>query len=447
MEKAAWYEGKINCSYNYDKENSAMNQPAVICDDLTGAMEAGLQLYKAGLETYIIIHDRFVEQIKNKEAAIVFDTESRNIVREKAAEKIKYALKTINDANFSVIYKKVDSTLRGNLGTELEAALQNSQFDMAVLSPALPYNGRTTKNGCHYLSGIELSKSDLARDPFSPVLHSYIPDILKLQTAIPAETIKLIEVRQGAAWLCEKFKELRSNGFKIVVADAETDQDMEIIAEALKDSGLNLLPCGSAGLLSRLVLNKCRQFKAKPTNKPVFVISGSPAENNKSQIKKAKASGYSIVEFDLNTAKSNADITETICKISDKVIELLTQGKSTVVDAAGNGKSHIADQYKDNHSALISDSKLLQNIIAGIFKRITDKVELAGAMIIGGDTLNNICRKMDVSAIKISGEVEPFIPSGELILADGRKIPIVSKAGGFGNENTIVNSIRYMKGE
>ncbi|MGE4284340.1 MAG: four-carbon acid sugar kinase family protein [Clostridia bacterium] len=433
-----------------------MNQMAVICDDLTGAMEAGLQLWKKGFQVYVIIDYSFLEQQKENADAYVINTESRNVSSTIAACKIQEAWDKVYRAGFKLAYKKVDSTLRGNVGKELETILNHVEFDMILFAPALPFNGRTTKDGYHYINGKRLVESDLAKDPFSPIKDSYIPNIIKQQTAIPVEIVALEIVRKGQVFMEAYLEKLYSKGCRVAIIDAEDENDLEIISSVTEASGLKLLRCGSAGLFAKMnfclekdrnVLPNSYTHERSRKDKPVLILSGSPAKATKEQIMLAGMHGTELIRMNSYSSNTVSDMESIIKQVSSQAIVNLKEGKDVIIDGAGEGKDEIAVQYNGDGQALLSDSKKIQDNLSEIFMTVIGKCEISGVMVIGGDTLNTICRCIKAKAVRIADEVEPFIPVGIILQENGQEVPIVTKAGGFGSENVIMKAIQYLKGQ
>ena len=135
----------------------------------------------------------------------------------------------------------MDSTLRGNIGPELEAVLTRGNVDLILLVPALPANGRTTVHGFHYINGDLITESDLASDPFSPIKSAYIPDIVKEKSKIDVSTIEIDDIRKGKERILKVIEEIHSSGIKIAVADAENDEDLSLISSAINCSDIKVL--------------------------------------------------------------------------------------------------------------------------------------------------------------------------------------------------------------
>ncbi|RAZ93762.1 four-carbon acid sugar kinase family protein, partial [Klebsiella oxytoca] len=63
------------------------------------------------------------------------------------------------------MYKKTDSALRGNVGSELTAVLDATGSRSLHFFPAFPRMHRTTEDGIHYINGIPVHESVFGRDP------------------------------------------------------------------------------------------------------------------------------------------------------------------------------------------------------------------------------------------------------------------------------------------
>ena len=80
------------------------------------------------------------------------------------------------------IYKKIDSTLRGNIGAELDAIIDELNLKAVIVTPSFPAAGRVTLNERVFVNGVPLEKTEAAYDPIKPIKTSYIPDLIEEQT-------------------------------------------------------------------------------------------------------------------------------------------------------------------------------------------------------------------------------------------------------------------------
>ena len=145
-----------------------MNELLIIADDLTGAIDTGVQLAKQGISTRVIpdpetdIQKRFSQR---DEAVLVFNTESRHIHPGKAAERVKNVVKKGLISGIKKFFKKTDSTMRGNIGAELEAFMLETGQRYLAFIPAHPKLKRFTRNGFHYIDEQLLHETEFGRDP------------------------------------------------------------------------------------------------------------------------------------------------------------------------------------------------------------------------------------------------------------------------------------------
>ncbi|MGI8866230.1 MAG: four-carbon acid sugar kinase family protein, partial [Rubrobacteraceae bacterium] len=115
---------------------------AVLADDLTGAADTGVQLVRAGYRTAVIFRD---EPIPEGFDAVVIDTDTRIKRARQAVKRVYDAARKVRGVE--IIYKKLDSTLRGSIAAEISVTLEATHLDRAIVAPAFPGAGRTTVNG------------------------------------------------------------------------------------------------------------------------------------------------------------------------------------------------------------------------------------------------------------------------------------------------------------
>jgi D-threonate/D-erythronate kinase len=142
-----------------------------LADDVTGALEVGALLQAP------VFLDFDTESVDR----LVIDTETRHLGAQEAADKIR---SSIRQRQPDLIYKKTDSTLRGNIGAEL-AALANAYLDRRLIFlPAYPAMGRTVVQGELLVHGVPVHLSDFASDPLNPVTSSNISALFHPDTRV-----------------------------------------------------------------------------------------------------------------------------------------------------------------------------------------------------------------------------------------------------------------------
>jgi D-threonate/D-erythronate kinase len=233
-----------------------------------------------------------------------------------------------------------------------------------------------TIKGYQYLNGRLLTESDLASDPFSSVNSSYIPDIIGRQTSIKTAVIGLDEIRSGSDSIMEALTILRKDGCRIVVMDVENEQDLLNIADAINKCFQKVLPCGSAGLFSRMFArerSETRSLKSvvHKNEKPFVVISGSPAEVSKQPIIFSKAYGVEVIKLELmETLGGLPALLQEAGRVGSLAVKYLSEGKNVVVDGAGEGKKELKNSYNDDPGRLQRDSGLIREVLSSIALQI-----------------------------------------------------------------------------
>lgn len=434
-----------------------MTKLGVLADDLTGAMDAGMQLMKKGYSVCVTADVNKIDSLDSDTQVLIVDTESRNIPPNEALKKVKASAQALMAAGFELVYKKVDSTLRGNIGAEFDAL---SFTNMIILfAPALPFNKRATVNGTHFVDGKKLEETELSKDPFSPIYKSYIPDIIADQSDLKTDVIDIETVRSGKKMLAQKIEEAALSGVSILVIDAIDSGDLITIAGAVNRVSKKVLLCGSAGLFSYLdsiiaysieEAGKTRRLPYRKSNSPIVVLSGSPAKMSKEQIKAAienDPDNIEVINIDRDKIFSyDEEIRSQEYRRLESIIDsVITTKKDIIVDAAGEAKEKILDLTKNDPDRRNWESSQVQSILSHTGRYILSKTKVRGLVLFGGDTALTLSRDLSASGIEIIREVEPYIPAGLLIGGDADSLPVITKAGGFGNPKSLINIINFLK--
>ena len=162
----------------------------IVADDFTGALDTGVKFAEYGAQVQVITDYHYDFSNRQEEAEVlVVDAETRHLSSEQAYERVYRIVSGAMKAEIPYIIKKTDSALRGNIGSELTAALEASGSGVLHFLPALPQMGRTTSDGRHYIEGIPVEESVFGRDPYDPVPCSDITELIGLQSEIEVRVI------------------------------------------------------------------------------------------------------------------------------------------------------------------------------------------------------------------------------------------------------------------
>jgi len=390
---------------------------AVIADDLTGAADAGVQLVSAGYRTAVFFRES--EVFGDDLDAVSFDTDSRAMPAGFAAKRVLEATRAAREAR--IVYKKLDSTLRGNVAAELAAALGGARRERVVVAPAFPAAGRTTVGGIQRVHGMPVDETEMANDPDTPVSEAHVPSLLAdAFSSVGALSVEnLVDLE-----LVRKTLE----DYECVVADVERDADLETLVRAVPDPA-RVLWAGSAGLalaLGSVYPGPCAgdaSMQRAPV-RTVLIVVGSLSGVAREQVRRLVGE-YGNVDIPVGVGEADA-VQEAV----ETAREALAGGACAVVrspeERSASGESVLGELTEV--AALLSEE--------GLFE---------GMVLTGGATAVGVARRLGAAGIRLEGEVEAGIPMGALI--GPKPYPVVTKAGGFGKPDTLVGAVVALSGK
>ena len=422
----------------------------IIADDLTGANDTALQFQQQGANTKILLDMDSIPKVKAGTEVWALSTESRNIPSGDAVINVGKAVKVFTDNfAFDYYYKKIDSTLRGNIAMETLAMLDILQYDAAIVIPAFPQEGRITVGGYHLAKGVPIGRTEMAIDPKAPITESHVPTLLRSQIfemlGDVVGTIDLKTILNGAGPILMRINELIEEGKLLIVADATTLTDIEQIALAVKKCEKKILPTGTAAgaqIFAKYWLAGVEQEESEVhTGKlPKFIVSGTATQITARQIVKLeKSEDYKNIKF---IALKTKDI---LAGVSDELVEnVITnlQNNGTVCVHTSNlvanfdGFSDVslnAELTKEKFASLITD------FLGELTKRVTDKINVI-LVTLGGETSYKCCKAVNSTELRVVDEVAPAIS----LCADLNNKWIITKSGNLGNANTLTDILNYL---
>jgi len=399
----------------------------LIADDLTGAMDTGLQLAKCGLETLVPLSWQRLPEAE----VVVVDTDSRAI-RSTEARRRMARVATMLDGRR--LFKKVDSTMRGNVGFELRALHDTLHPRRIVVAPAFPRGGRTTYWGYQRVDGQPLELTFFARDPRWPMTESHLPTLLMEQSGLEVDTIGLDVVEGGMRSLCSA---LRDGVAPFVVVDALCDAHLVAIAEALLELGEGWLPCGSAGLANAwaTALGLCErpaEGYPPPSGLPVLMVSGSRNDVALEQLDRLTVQRH-LARVDLDPRRTY-DLEREVSRLEAACRAELEAGRDVILTSSFA-------------SLIVGGGRLVAEALSETVRRVVASCELGGVFLTGGDIAVATCRRLDVHSLRIHAEVQAGIPGGQLIGGPADGLWVVTKAGGFGSPDAMIEALAYLRGE
>ncbi|MGG3562383.1 four-carbon acid sugar kinase family protein [Neobacillus rhizosphaerae] len=419
-----------------------MEKIILIADDITGACDSGVQFTQKGLKAAVFFDEPAVGDVEAD--VIIYDTDSRALSQQEAYQAVDRVAATLSEEVVGMIYKKIDSTLRGNIGSEIDGLMDRLSFDVAIIVPALPSMGRITKNGIHYLNGEPIEKTEIAQDPKTPVTESNIIRLLSNQSKREASLFPKDLLNQDIQVIYQKAKELINEEKTLFVIDAENKRDLQQIVTGFKDLPFRVLWVGSAGLAEFLVPKNNGEHK-RPVGRevvnnkqPVLIVSGSRSSVAKRQVETLQElSSVNIVSLIPDNLLEKEERELEIVKCQEELIVHLKNKQDVVVNVEKVQRTSLS-----KHPNL---PYVIVEALGKIVKKAVSQFQLQGIILTGGDTAKSISRELGVTGIELIDEVERGLPLSRMI--GGPRLLTVTKAGAFGSEMSLYNALQQLKGE
>jgi len=376
---------------------------ALVADDLTGALDAAAPFAARGLDTRVATSVDALADLTGEPQVIAVSTNSRHMAADRAQAAVRAACAALARREPRIWFKKIDSTLRGNVAAESLAMLRATGLDEMLITPATPSQGRTVRGGEVLVNGTPLGETEFVHDAVSPA--SERPIGAQIGALDRSLTVVVVNERpapaSNAAW----------------VADADSDTALERIADWALDRADRCLMVGAAGLGRALAQ---RAFGAKrplpaigALSGPILYVIGSRASKSVSQCARLESEGGDVVHLDARCGLLD------IGAARDAIAGHATALVRVPTDAEGMTPAAIARALGRSVAALLGAAPI------------------GAVLATGGDTVLAILGALRADAVTLVGEVQPGIP---LIRADldGRPVWMVTKAGGFGDDDLFV---------
>lgn len=388
---------------------------AIIADDLTGAMDAAAPFARRKLNVHVVINSENLDTDRISGADILsINTNSRHLTAEKSSAVIDRVVSQVSQLNPDVLlFKKIDSTLRGNVVEESLAAYRAAQMPSTIFCPALPAQGRSFENGQVYIDGVLLKETAIGKDERAAADVRAV-DVLFSQTSIHENVFSLSR---------EDYSELVTGAFHIVGAKTESDLN-EIVTRGLALDKKTMF-IGAAGLTEALAQNlfgnalesQCPEILQKQA---VFAVGSRTPE----------------VARQLKQLLSDHPEARYVPVIDAQPVNSLVPGhssdntKALVLHATQSSQSQALDPDKVATAMAFSCEQAL----------IKNNVDLLVAT--GGDTAMAILDRYSISVIRVEGEVLPGIVYSRVETPE-ISCWLVTKAGGFGPPSLFTDLLDY----
>ncbi len=418
-----------------------MKRVLIIADDLTGANANCALMKKIGLRAASFLGTS-AKDLPRAIDVIATTTDSRAMTEKQAYKEVCDKLRLFNPKDIMLFSKRIDSTLRGNLGSELEAYQSYLRKRLAICVPAYPDSGRIVIDDTMYVKGTLLLNTDAGKDPKRPVVSNSVVDNFKKDYKGRIRSINIEELEKGKEYIVEKIKEYNEDS-DLLIFDSITNEHICLIAQAVLESRVDFISVDPGPFTKELTALLYK--KSKISTKALAVI-GSVTKITIDQMHKLK-DHYNFYQVDVDAKKLmsmdtiHAEIDKCLLE-SKKHIDNVDLLILTTTPDNLNERLDLVKISKELDISIDDLSLIISRGLANIAKTILEEnTSLSGVFSSGGDITVALAEELLSLGIEIKEEVMPLVAYGRLIggLKDGLKI--VSKGGMVGDENTMVECV------
>jgi uncharacterized protein YgbK (DUF1537 family) len=410
----------------------------ILADDLTGAADAAVAFAQRGHHTALTLSEH-VAAGADADSVLAHDCDTRRLAaRAAGAAQYAAAARCLAPGGFSMMFKKIDSTLRGQPAAEIAALCGTLPPPFtrafAVFAPANPAMGRTTIDSRVFVHGEPLETTETwLRD------HAYPDaDLVRIVESAGLRAIKLplAQVRAGAAAIRAALTAAEAAAADgrgtILICDAETDDDLGRIAGTARDHGAPKFFIGTAGLAQALARGLPEVGRAPvqiaPSRHGALIVVGSLASVARAAARELGAgSGVRHVLFTAEILGSDDARTRTHMALDIRA-------------ALDRGIDVLVEMPLDEVPDLAIGPALVRSLATCLAPALS---RMSGLIATGGETAAALLRQCYVGRIRLVDEIEAGVSLG--LMARDHGVPVITKPGGFGDPRSLVRALDKLR--
>lgn len=413
-----------------------MAKALVIADDLTGANACAAGFARAGMRAVTLgrtddwsaiadFHPRF--------DTIVVTTDSRHSPAEEVSGPIDQAVRA--GWPVELLSTRIDTTLRGNVGTATEAMLTtvrelSERRVVALCLAAHPAADRVTVDGHQLLGGNRLEHTELAHDPRTPVDTSDVAEVLQRSTDLRVSHLPLHLVTDQHDVLVAAIRTMLSEDVDVIVADSLTEDHLDRVAIAAVAAGgdtqwITVDP-GPGALAMAWALGLPDDSEAGP----LLAISGSATELTRVQLQRLTTErACRVVRPTTPTDTVVPDVEATVADVV-RAIGQSAPGEIVLVPTVLDSS--------DLRRLSPDEGDALPVALGRITRRVLQETGVSGIYTTGGDITAAVLHELDGQGLDVEDEVVPLAVAGEIVSGPHAGLPMVTKGGLVGDTETTV---------
>lgn len=449
-----------------------MTKLGIVSDDVTGGTTVGALLAREGVTPTLFFDTQaIVNTVGADEDIVIVSTDSRAMKPGQAYMAVKKATQRLEALGVVQYAKRIDTTLRGGIGPEVEGMLDAlGEEHVALVVPAMPQSRKIVVGGYSLINSVLLAQTPVSRDVRTPVLDSDIRQLLQNQFSQKVAYVPLEDVIQGVDVIAGELTLQRSKGSRVFLVDSTTLEDIDAVADAVVKLGWKTVAVDPGPFTVSLAL---REHAIRPGRHPdrairsdsspedrgtVVVVAGSATDTTREQMMRlAREEG---------TVSLGVDPMKLICRdgslVQSEINRVLSQAREICIDArrrprvlvlavdiALSRKKAATKNELSAVSGLDPDkaSDLITSRFSSLARKVADVVgrdRCAGFYLTGGDTMVKFCRAIDAQGMRLVDYLIPQVDQSIIVGGPYAGTPVICKGGLTGTDITTVQAVNRL---
>ena len=435
-----------------------MTQCVVIADEITGGSAVGAMLEKNGTSVCSLMNARGLKDPLTADYdCLVYSTNSRNLTDQQSYQMVFSAARLLKSDEVKIYAKRIDPAMRGNTCAETVALLDalGDTDRVAIVVPGFPALKRTNVGGYILVDGKPLQKSLAGLEDHFPAETGRVADLFTEKFQYKAEALHLKEYLKGTENLANTIKKMAKKGVRAIVLDCTSQEDINMIADAVLLSGIKFIavdPGPFTATLARKVMRPKNVAKEASETK-IFGIVGGVNPLISAQVEQLRLEEKVLIVM-VRNLELLEDLQRRNAEINRVVDEIVTKFNTFTIAFAVSDNMEINNQLVPEYQEMLLKTNRTQaeaiDIIATAYGQIVSKVlekrpDIKALYTKGAEFTVATCRELKSMGLKILGQVLPLTCYGEMIDGDYAGLKCVTSASSATDTNTITDSIQYLK--
>ena len=404
---------------------------AMIADDLAGACDTSAEfLPRLGAVTVFIDSDHPVVPFDHSKTLVVWNTESRSLSEEAAYQKVRRACTHALQPETRILLKKADSAFRGHYGREIAAVMDAWPNAVAGLLPAIPTFGRVTRNGVQFLNGVPIAESFYRQDPKHPVKESRVAIMASRGNPRKIALLTLNMIRNPKNQ--QILNMLLNSGHRLIVADSETQDDLNRVVSLFVHQHTPLILVGGQGV-GQAVAGHCLHQKSHEKWIPVpegaiVIVCGSLHPRTRQQLHNF-AKTFDVEPITILQNPTGLKLSQnTGQKVVGHLLDQISRSRVGVLTSPGHG---------------LLDPMLVETVLADTINALNQQTPIRGVILTGGSTAYTVCRRLGVRQLRLRQRMGFGVVVAQAPELSGMVIGI--KGGSLGEMDAFINLVKFQQ--